>query len=69
VFGVEKGLLGLILLKPDRLTLRIIDLDHNRVVNEARSGSLHVGQNQIANYAENISAITNNLLGFKRLLE
>ncbi len=66
---MEKGLLGLILLKPDRLTLRIIDLDHNRVVNEARSGSLHVGQNQIANYAENISAITNNLLGFKRLLE
>ena len=57
------------LLKPDRLTLRIIDQDHHKVVNEARSGSLHVGQQHIANYAENISAITNNLLGFKRLLE
>ncbi len=67
-FAVEKGLLGLIFLKPDRLTLRIIDLDKHQVVNEARSGSLHVGQQAIANYAENISAIANNLLGFKRLL-
>lgn len=66
---MEKGLLGLMFLKPDRLTMRIIDLDHHRVVNEARSGSLHVGQHQIANYPENISAIANNLLGFKRLLE
>lgn len=66
---MEKGLLGLMFLKPDRLTLRIIDLDHHRVINEARSGSLHVGQHQIANYPENISAIANNLLGFKRLLE
>lgn len=57
------------LLEPDRLTLRIVDLDHQRIVNEARSGSLHVGLHQIANYAENISAISNNLLGFKRLLK
>ncbi|WP_251547477.1 exopolyphosphatase [Limosilactobacillus caecicola] len=65
---MEKGLLGLILLNPDRLTLRIIDLAKHEVVNEARSGSLRVGQHQIANYPENITAITNNLLGFKNLL-
>lgn len=57
------------LLEPDRLTLRIVDVDHQRIINEARSGSLRVGQHQIANYAENISAISNNLLGFKRLLK
>lgn len=57
------------LLEPDRLTLRIVDLDHQRIVNEARSGSLHVGRHQIANYAENISAISSNLLEFKRLVK
>ncbi|WP_295731497.1 exopolyphosphatase [uncultured Limosilactobacillus sp.] len=65
---MAKGVVGLIFLKPDRLTLRVIDLDQHRIVNEARSGSLHVGQDTVANYPENISAITNNLLGFKRIL-
>lgn len=68
VFNVQKGLRGLIYLNPDRLTLRIVDFDHHKIINEARSGSLRVGNDQIANYADNLSAITDNLLGFKRLL-
>ena len=65
---MQEGLIGLIFLQPDQLTLRMIDLDQHEVINEVRSGSLHVGEKPIANYAENITAISNNLLGFKRMM-
>lgn len=60
--------IGLILLRPDYLTLTIQDAA-GKVITEAQSGALRVGEERVANYLENMTAITDNLEGFKRLLK
>lgn len=55
-------------MKPDRLTLRIVELPTLKKITEVQSGSLTVGNQHIANYAQNMSAIVTNLQGFQRIL-
>lgn len=67
--NMRTKLVGLIFLKPNRLTLRVIDPQKQSIITEVNSGSLRVGEDKLANYQENISAITSNLEGFKRILK
>lgn len=59
---------GIILLRPDRLTLTIRD-DQQAILTQVKSGSLRVGDETVANYLENMGAITTNLTGFLRVLK
>ena len=65
---VTKKYGGIILLRPDRLTLTICD-DHQHILTQVQSGALRVGDDQVANYLENMEAITTNLVGFQRVLK
>lgn len=67
---MKKTLTAVLYLEPDQISLRIIELPKARVVNDVRSGSLPVGTtDQIANYAENMTTIVNNIEGFKQLIK
>ncbi|MDO4855563.1 MAG: exopolyphosphatase [Limosilactobacillus gorillae] len=59
---------GIIFLEPDQVGLQIIDRQEKQVVTTVRSGNLNVGSEMVANYAENMDAIVDNLLGFQRVL-
>ena len=59
---------GIILLRPDRLTLTIRD-DQQAILTQVKSGALRVGDETVANYLENMGAITTNLTGFLRVLK
>ena len=65
---MTKKNVGIILLRPDRLTLTIQD-ENQKVVTQVRSGALRVGDELVANYLENMDAITTNLVGFQRVLK
>jgi exopolyphosphatase/guanosine-5'-triphosphate,3'-diphosphate pyrophosphatase len=64
VVGVKNSLTAVIYLEPDQVSLRILELPKGRVINDVRSGELMVGRGNIANYAQNMEAIVNNLEGF-----
>lgn len=67
---MKKSLIAVIYLEPDQVSLRIIEQPGARIINDVRSGSMVVGTSQkIANYAQNMSAIVNNIEGFKQLLK
>lgn len=59
---------GLIFLGPDEMALRIVQQPGNKVITEVKSGPLPVGTKRIANYANNLEAIVNNLEGFRRIM-
>lgn len=56
-------------LEPDQVGLRIIDRQEKRPVTTVESGNLNVGTSMVANYAENMDAIVDNLIGFQRVLK
>lgn len=67
---MKNSLTAVIYLEPDQVSLRIIELPKGKVINDVHSGSLPVGTTeQIANYAENMTVIVNNIDGFKQLLK
>ncbi|MFQ9705675.1 MAG: exopolyphosphatase [Limosilactobacillus pontis] len=66
---MKNSLTAVIYLEPDQVSLRIIELPKGRVVNDVRSGALALGNDKIANYAQNMAAIVNNLNGFKQQLK
>lgn len=66
---MKNSLTAVIYLEPDQVSLRILELPKGRVINDVRSGELMVGRGNIANYAQNMEAIVNNLEGFKQLLK
>ncbi|MDC2839076.1 exopolyphosphatase [Limosilactobacillus mucosae] len=65
---MKNSLFGIIFLEPDRLTLRIIELPTLKIITEVQSGALIVGSHNVANYAQNMQAIVDNLQGFQRIL-
>lgn len=60
---------GIMFLEPDQVGLRIIDRQEKRPVTTVESGNLNVGTSMVANYAENMDAIVDNLIGFQRVLK
>ena len=60
---MAKSLTAVIYLEPNQVSLRIIELPSLKVVNNVQSGALMVGTEKIANYAQNMEAIVNNLEG------
>ena len=66
---MAKSLTAVIYLEPNQVSLRIIELPSLKVVNNVQSGALMVGTEKIANYAQNMEAIVNNLDGFKQLVK
>lgn len=66
---MTKSLAAVIYLEPDQVSLRIIEQPSLKVVNNVQSGAMMVGTKQIANYAENMAAIVNNIEGFKQLVK
>lgn len=66
---MKKSLIAVIYLEPDRVSLRILELPKLKIINNVESGQLAVGTSQIANYAENMTAIVNNIDGFKQLIK
>ena len=65
---MKNSLFGIIFLEPDRLTLRIVELPTLKIITEVQSGALIVGSHNVANYAQNMQAIVDNLQGFQRIL-
>ena len=66
---MTKSLTAVIYLEPDQVSLRIIEQPSLKVINNVQSGALMVGTKRIANYAENMAAIVNNIEGFKQLVK
>ncbi|UZM90329.1 hypothetical protein OP870_00635 [Limosilactobacillus reuteri] len=66
---MKNSLTAVIYLEPDQVSLRIIELPKGRVINDVRSGALALGDGKIANYAQNMGTIVNNLDGFKQQLK
>lgn len=66
---MKNSLTAVIYLEPDQVSLRIIELPKGRVINDVHSGALALGSGKIANYAQNMAAIVNNLDGFKQQLK
>ncbi len=66
---MKNSLTAVIYLEPDQVSLRIIELPKGRVINDVRSGVLALGDGKIANYAQNMGTIVNNLEGFKQQLK
>ena len=66
--NLKNSLFGIIFLEPDRLTLRIVELPTLKIITEVQSGALIVGSHNVANYAQNMQAIVDNLQGFQRIL-
>ncbi len=66
---MKNSLTAVIYLEPNQVSLRILELPKGRVINDVHSGALMVGSGNIANYAQNMAAIVNNLAGFKQLLK
>lgn len=65
---MKKSLTAIIYLEPDQVSLRIVETPSLTIVTDVRSGALNVGEQQIANYATNMTAIVNNLEGFKQVI-
>lgn len=65
---MKESLTAIIYLEPDQVSLRIIETPSLTIITDVRSGALNVGEQQIANYAENMTAIVNNLEGFKQVI-
>lgn len=66
---MKQSLIAVIYLEPDRVSLRILELPKLRIVNNVESGELVVGTSRVANYVENMTAIVNNIDGFKQQIK
>lgn len=64
----KQELLGIILMEPDRVGMKIIDQKTGDLITFVQSGSLGVGERPVANYAVNMDALVTNLQGFLRTL-
>ncbi|MDO4902649.1 MAG: exopolyphosphatase [Limosilactobacillus sp.] len=64
---MNKSITAVIFLEPDQVCLRILELPSQKVLDDVHSSPLMVGTDKIANYAENMPAIVNNIAGFKQL--
>ena len=65
---MKRSLTAIIYLEPDQVNLRIIEIPTLKVINNVRSGLLNIGNAKVANYSENMTAIVNNIEGFKQII-
>lgn len=66
---MKNSLTAVIYLQPDQIFMRIIELPTLKVINNVRSGIFDIGENgRTANYSDNMAAITDNIEGFKELI-
>ena len=65
---MKRSLTAIIYLEPDQVNLRIIEIPTFKVINSVRSGLLNIGNAKVANYSENMTAIVNNIEGFKQII-
>ncbi len=66
---MKDSLTAVIYLQPDQIFLRIIELPSLKIINDVRSGLFNIGENgKTANYTKNMTAIADNIEGFKELI-